>query len=73
MVLSDDLVREPEGMLRALCAALELPFDPAMLTWPAGPKPYDGCWAPWWYTQTHKSTGGRGGPAGKAGRGVELE
>ena len=58
VVLSDDLVRDPEGMLRALCAALSLPFDPAMLSWPAGPKPYDGPWAPWWYGQTHKSTGG---------------
>lgn len=28
-----------------------------MLSWPAGPKPYDGVWAPWWYTNTHKSTG----------------
>lgn len=58
MVLSDDLVREPEGTLRALCAVLNLPFDPAMLAWPAGPKPYDGVWAPWWYKQTHQSIGG---------------
>ncbi|PSC69247.1 aminotransferase class IV [Micractinium conductrix] len=57
VVLSDDLVRDPEGMLRALCAALELPFDPAMLSWPAGSKPYDGVWAPWWYKGTHSSTG----------------
>lgn len=57
VVLSDDLVREPEGMLRALCAALGVPFEPQMLSWPAGPKPYDGVWAPWWYAQTHKSTG----------------
>lgn len=28
-----------------------------MLSWPAGPKPYDGVWAPWWYAQTHRSTG----------------
>ncbi len=30
-----------------------------MLGWPAGPKPYDGLWADWWYRNTHKSTGGR--------------
>lgn len=30
-----------------------------MLSWPAGPKPYDGVWAPWWYAGTHKSTGKR--------------
>ena len=47
----------PEGTLRALCDALEIPFDPGMLFWPEGPKPYDGPWAPWWYTNTHKSTG----------------
>lgn len=57
VVLSDDLVRDPEGMLRALCAELDLPFEEKMLSWQAGPKPYDGVWAPWWYGQTHKSTG----------------
>jgi hypothetical protein len=28
VVLSDDLVADPEGMLRALCAELDLPFQP---------------------------------------------
>jgi hypothetical protein len=28
VVLSDDLVRDPEGTLRALCAALDLPWQP---------------------------------------------
>jgi len=42
---------------RSLCAALELPFQPSMLHWAPGPKPYDGVWAPWWYANTHKSTG----------------
>ncbi|MCH79519.1 branched-chain-amino-acid aminotransferase-like protein 1-like [Trifolium medium] len=27
-----------------------------MLSWEAGPKPIDGLWAPWWYTNVHKST-----------------
>ena len=44
-------------MLRSLCLALGLPFHPAMLSWPAGPKPCDGVWAPWWYATTHKATG----------------
>ena len=48
VVLSDALVRQPEPMLRSICHALGLPFDSAMLSWPAGPKPYDGVWAPWW-------------------------
>ena len=58
MVLSDDLVRSPEPTLRALCAALGLPWQPQMLHWAPGPKPYDGVWAPWWYSSSHKSTGG---------------
>lgn len=59
VVVSDDLVREPEAMLRTLCLLLGLPFEESMLTWPAGPKPYDGVWAPWWYKHAHKSTGFR--------------
>ncbi len=42
---------------QALCGALGLPFDPATLSWPAGPRPEDGLWAPWWYASTHASTG----------------
>lgn len=42
---------------RALCAALELPWQSSMLHWAPGPKPYDGVWAPWWYGNTHKATG----------------
>lgn len=25
--------------------------------WEPGPKPFDGMWAPYWYKNTHKSTG----------------
>ncbi|KAF5827452.1 hypothetical protein DUNSADRAFT_628 [Dunaliella salina] len=57
LMLSDELVSNPEGMLRALCAKLDLAFTPRMLSWPPGPKPYDGCWAKYWYKGTHKSTG----------------
>ncbi|GLC47548.1 hypothetical protein PLESTM_002100400, partial [Pleodorina starrii] len=57
VVNSDELVRQPAGVLRALCAALGLPWQDAMLSWPAGPKPYDGLWAEWWYGNTHKATG----------------
>lgn len=51
------LLQDPEGVLRRVCGALELPFDPAMLSWPAGPKPEDGVWAPYWYKNVHASTG----------------
>jgi branched-chain amino acid aminotransferase len=43
--------------VRSLCASLELSWQPSMLHWAPGPKPYDGVWAPWWYANTHKSTG----------------
>lgn len=66
MVLSEDLIAAPEATLRTLCSALGIPFDPAMLSWQAGPRPEDGCWAPWWYASTHKSTG-FGGPQQQSG------
>ncbi len=54
---SADIREAPEAMLRALCAALGLPFDPAMLSWPSGGHPADGAWAPHWYGAVHRSTG----------------
>jgi hypothetical protein len=38
-------------------AACDIPFDPAMLSWPAEPKPFDGVWAPHWYNAAWQSTG----------------
>ncbi len=57
VVDSDDLLRDPESVLRKLCAALEVPFDPAMLHWPPGPRHTDGLWAPHWYASVEASTG----------------
>lgn len=54
---SSVLLQDPERVLAALCNRLGLPFDPAMLSWPAGPKPEDGVWAPHWYGAVHESTG----------------
>ena len=54
---SRDLQNDPEGVLRQLCERVDIPWDPAMLSWPAGPKPYDGPWAPYWYHNVHRSTG----------------
>lgn len=54
---SMQLRRRPEAMLTALCDRLGLRFDPAMLSWPAGPKPEDGVWAPHWYEGVWRSTG----------------
>ncbi len=52
-----DVLEAPEPMLRALCAALGIPFDEAMLAWPAGPRASDGVWAKHWYDSVERSTG----------------
>ncbi|MEM7210795.1 MAG: HAD family hydrolase [Pseudomonadota bacterium] len=52
-----EVLENPEGMLRALCAVLEVPFDPAMLSWEAGPRDSDGVWASHWYHSVNQSTG----------------
>jgi Sulfotransferase domain len=57
VVDSRDLLAEPAGILGALCAALDVPFDDRMLSWPAGPRASDGVWAPYWYASVHSSTG----------------
>jgi hypothetical protein len=54
---SADILRDPRASLTALCDALGLGFDPAMLSWPAGPRPTDGVWAPYWYDSVWRSTG----------------
>lgn len=51
------LLSDPAGVLGGLCRAVGVPFDEAMLTWPAGPKPEDGVWAEHWYASAHRSTG----------------
>lgn len=54
---SSDIRADPEKMLRKLCSAIDLPFDPAMLSWPAGPRAADGVWAAHWYNAVHQSIG----------------
>jgi Sulfotransferase domain len=54
---SADILRDPRAALAALCDALGLGFDPAMLSWPAGPRPTDGVWARYWYESVWRSTG----------------
>ena len=44
-------------MLRALCTALGVAFDPAMLAWAPGTRPTDGAWAAHWYHAVARSTG----------------
>ncbi len=54
---ADEFLKAPEVHLRALCTLLQIPFTPRMLHWPAGPRPSDGIWAPYWYDTVLKSTG----------------
>ena len=51
------LLEDPPRVLAELCSRVGIDYDPAMLSWPAGPKPYDGVWAPHWYAGVHESTG----------------
>lgn len=57
VINSADILKDPITMLTALCARLDMPLDPAMLSWPAGRRDSDGIWAPHWYSTVEKSTG----------------
>jgi len=57
VVEAQDVLADPRGALSALCAAVEIPFDPAMLSWPPGRRATDGVWAPAWYQIVEQSTG----------------
>lgn len=57
VVDSFDIRQDPEAMLRKLCAAIGLEYDPAMCRWPVGGHADDGVWAAHWYDAVHKSTG----------------
>ena len=52
-----NLLKGPRPVLHQLCERIGIPFEESMLKWPAGPKPYDGVWAPYWYSNVHRSTG----------------
>ncbi len=57
VVDSDEVLANPRGVLEKLCGACGIGFDEAMLSWPAGPKSFDGIWAPHWYNAAWASTG----------------
>lgn len=54
---SGTLLQDPESTLSKVCQQVGIPFDSCMLSWPPGPRPEDGVWAPHWYANVHKSTG----------------
>jgi hypothetical protein len=51
-----DILTAPQAALETICAALDVPFDPAMLSWEPGSRPTDGIWAPYWYAAVEAST-----------------
>lgn len=72
---SADIRNNPEEMLHIMCDVIGLPFDPAMLHWPAGGHADDGVWAEHWYKAVHQSTGFAGPEADLpelTGRDAEL-
>lgn len=60
---SADVLRDPAETLSALCAALGIDWDAAMLSWPPGRHADDGVWAAHWYGRVEASRG-FGGPQG---------
>ncbi|MEM9312272.1 MAG: HAD family hydrolase [Pseudomonadota bacterium] len=54
---TDNVLRDPTGVLSQLCAGLGIVWDPAMLTWGKGPLPEDGVWGAHWYDKVNASTG----------------
>jgi len=52
-----ELLLNPPAVLAELSQRIGIDFEPAMLEWSAGPRDFDGIWAPWWYQNVHRSTG----------------
>jgi len=54
---ANDVLAAPKAVLSALCEALGIPWETAMLGWEAGRRETDGPWAPHWYTAVESSSG----------------
>jgi len=54
---ADDVLADPRATLTRLCDACGIAFDEHMLSWPKGPKSFDGIWAPHWYNAVWASAG----------------
>ena len=54
---SNEILKDAAKVLNNLCVYLAIPFYNEMLHWPQGPKPEDGVWAKYWYSNVHRSTG----------------
>ena len=54
---SKQVLLNPKKVLGELCERINIPFSEAMLSWTAGARPEDGCWAKYWYKSVHQSIG----------------
>jgi hypothetical protein len=54
---SRQVLLDPKGVLRQLCARVGIPFFHEMMSWEGRARPEDGVWGPWWYHNVHRSTG----------------
>ena len=59
IVDAKDILTAPGTMMRKLCEEIDIPFNDAMLAWPAGKRKSDGVWAPHWYQAVESSKGFR--------------
>lgn len=50
------LLYNPRLILEKICQWVGITFSENMLSWPSGPKTYDGIWAKYWYESVHKTT-----------------
>ncbi|HSI77400.1 MAG TPA: hypothetical protein VK957_15980 [Lunatimonas sp.] len=57
VVDSKTILMDPSRQLESLCHKLGISFEPEMLSWSAGAREEDGIWAPYWYSNVHRSTG----------------
>lgn len=53
---AQDVLQNPERLLRLVCEAVGIEFNDAMLSWPPGLRDTDGVWAKYWYGEVAKST-----------------
>jgi hypothetical protein len=67
------LLQNPESVLKKVCERAGITFEKQMLAWEAGPKSYDGVWAPHWYANVHKSTGFEKQPTSERQLAEQLE
>jgi hypothetical protein len=54
---TEDVLKNPRGVLGQFCARVGVDFDERMLSWPAGRRATDGIWAKHWYDVVERSTG----------------